>query len=94
MMVLMLPLGALNAWVPAVRDGAPQSLQTAAQSSPQSPRTCRAAFLPGVGCAKFLSLTDLPKAEQPPGTVLHALRARLWQMQDQPDPPKEPPRTV
>ena len=62
MMFLILPLGALNAWLPAMADSAPALHQTAAQSKVQTPRTCRSAFLPGASCAKFLDLAAQPES--------------------------------
>ncbi|MBN2761338.1 MAG: hypothetical protein JXQ79_12630 [Rhodobacteraceae bacterium] len=94
MMVLMLPLGALNAWVPVVPDTAPHSIQTGTQSNVQSPRTCRSGFLPGASCAKFLDHATEPKATAPRGSDWLTQQARIWPVQDHPTPPQGPPRTV
>ncbi|MCL1629140.1 hypothetical protein M3N55_10390 [Roseibaca sp. V10] len=91
MMVLMLPLGALNAWVPAVADATPHNMQTPAQSSAQTPRTCRSGFLPGAGCAKFFTNEASQAASTRKANPAHP-PAQAWKVQDQPAPPKAPPR--
>ena len=93
MMILMLPLGALNAWVPTVADAAPQSEQTPAHSNAQTARNCRSGFLPGAGCAKFLMDDASGTAPSRSANPVYP-RAQAWPVQDQPVPPKAPPRTV
>jgi len=94
MMFLILPLGALNAWLPAMADSAPALHQTAAQSKVQTPRTCRSAFLPGASCAKFLDLAAQPEVDIPRSAAWLLPQARIWPVQDRPAPPKGPPRTA
>ncbi|MCC1482257.1 hypothetical protein [Roseibaca sp. Y0-43] len=95
MMVLMLPLGALNAWVPSVPADAAPLAQTAPQSAAQSQiRTCRSAFLPGAGCAKYLEGAGPRDIAGPERAAPAAPQQTNARMQTQPAPPQGPPRNM
>jgi len=96
MMVLMLPLGALNAWVPVATDdtGPAVHLSYNAGAQTQGPRSCRSAILPGAGCAKFIDLAAAQKLTQTRAETLALPRSRWQPAQDGRAPPKAPPRTA
>ncbi|NBB97940.1 MAG: hypothetical protein GVY34_07165 [Alphaproteobacteria bacterium] len=96
MMVLMLPLGALNAWVPSMAGQTTPSAQMAATNGVQSQttRSCRSGFLPGAGCAKFLDGSVEKTMGGPNSQAPAAPRHTAARTQTRPAPPQGPPRNV